>query len=332
MDANKITRLKQRMKNKEFAMDAQFVKAKAKECGADLAGIAPAERFADFPLQHNPLSIFPNARSVIVLANQIGRGVLRGVKDGVFYGAFEEMAHRGLRDVVQPVMLWRFIRILEDSGYEAIPVSNHFSWSNIDDVDPDEMGQDFIDVNTSAYGKPKGSWSRPVAPGKAAPDVLPPMRLLGFCAGLGEIGHSGLLLTKEFGPRQKLTAVITDAELEPDPLFEGKICDRCMECVRHCPAAAISGVKTHKARVAGRDLEWGGFDFGKCSTGFYGGGENAVNPFAVDDRAKEYFNSQPYTKHSGMPVDGQRGCVSACLAHLEEKGVLSRKYKSVFKM
>jgi epoxyqueuosine reductase QueG len=40
-------------------------------------------------------------------------------------------------------------------------------------------------------------------------------------AGLGEIGRGKWLLTPEFGPRQMLTMILTDAELEPDAPFAG---------------------------------------------------------------------------------------------------------------
>ena len=313
-------------------MDASFVKAEARKCGADLVGVAPIERFADLPLQLNPRSIHPGARSVVVLGNQVGRGLLRGVKDGTHYGAYATMGSTGLREVLQPVMLWRFVRVLEDRGWEAVPVANNFKWSNIDGIDPDEMGQDFIGVNPAAYGKTDGNWSRPVAPGRAAPDVLLPMRLLGYLAGLGEIGYSGMLLTPEFGPRQMLCAVVTDLDLEPDPLFDGTICDRCMECVRHCPAKALSAERTRRCRVGGRDLEWAEFDFARCSVSFYGGGENAVNPYAFTAEAKARANSQPYTTHMGLPVGGHRGCMIACTAHLAETGRLTRKYHGGFGM
>lgn len=335
-------------------MDSSIVKQQARKCGADLVGIAPIERFAELPTHLNPKSIFPQARSVIALGNQIGCGVLRGVMEATNFGAFNLFAHRGLIDVLQPVMLWRFTRTLEDEGFEAVPIANNFQWSNIDRVNPDEMGQDFIDVNPGAYGHidgdsqnvgssirsfpappfprdhASGIWSQPAAPDRPAPDVLLPLRLIGYAAGLGEIGQSGLLLTPEFGPRQRLTAVLTDAELEPDPLFSEKLCDRCGECIRNCPARALTADRPQKLRVAGRELECAGFDFAKCAVGFYGGGENAVNPWIVDEASRRRFNEQPYAKHRSAVTDGMRGCMMACAAHLEKQGKLTRRRQTPF--
>lgn len=62
------------------------------------------------------------------------------------------------------------------------------------------------------------------------------------CAGLGEIGLNRLLITPEYGPRVRLGALITNADLTPDEPFKKKLCERekCAICVKACPAEAIS--------------------------------------------------------------------------------------------
>jgi epoxyqueuosine reductase QueG len=59
-------------------------------------------------------------------------------------------------------------------------------------------------------------------------------------AGLGEIGLSGLLITPQYGPRVRLTSIITDAELECDVPFQDKLCTKCLRCVQECPVGALS--------------------------------------------------------------------------------------------
>lgn len=49
-----------------------------KEAGLDLVGIAPIERFKDLPPERHPSSIFPEAKTVVVLAQEIPRGTFRG--------------------------------------------------------------------------------------------------------------------------------------------------------------------------------------------------------------------------------------------------------------
>jgi hypothetical protein len=71
--------------------------------------------------------------------------------------------------------------------------------------------------------------------------LYPPMAQ---AAGLGWRGLSGLVITPQFGPRVRLTAVFT--EIENLPIYEGDehawildFCDTCRRCIRDCPPAAF---------------------------------------------------------------------------------------------
>jgi len=60
-------------------------------------------------------------------------------------------------------------------------------------------------------------------------------------AGFGEFGWNGLLLTPEYGPRVRVVTVLTEAEVEPRPLYSGpKLCYRtkCSVCIKVCPMNA----------------------------------------------------------------------------------------------
>lgn len=63
-------------------------------------------------------------------------------------------------------------------------------------------------------------------------------------AGLGDIGRHGLLLTPEFGGRQRIGVVTTDLPLicdEATPTLSNisEFCDYCGKCIRTCPGKAI---------------------------------------------------------------------------------------------
>ena len=45
-------------------LDSKAVKRIAREMGADLVGITPMDRFAGAPLQMDPRTIMPNAKSM----------------------------------------------------------------------------------------------------------------------------------------------------------------------------------------------------------------------------------------------------------------------------
>jgi len=61
-------------------------------------------------------------------------------------------------------------------------------------------------------------------------------------AGMGEMGRLGYLMTREFGPRQRLSAVTTDLPLIPDePVDIGveNFCRICRKCAVCCPSRSI---------------------------------------------------------------------------------------------
>ena len=69
--------------------------------------------------------------------------------------------------------------------------------------------------------------------------ILPP---LAVDAGLGEVGRLGYLMTKEFGPRIRLSAVTTNLSLIPDkPVDIGveDFCKFCKKCAACCPSQSI---------------------------------------------------------------------------------------------
>ena len=59
-------------------------------------------------------------------------------------------------------------------------------------------------------------------------------------AGMGVIGRSSLLVTPQYGPRVRLTAVITDAKMEPDEPLKVDYCLECSGlCINQCPAGSL---------------------------------------------------------------------------------------------
>ncbi|MDR1588525.1 MAG: hypothetical protein LBS57_13810, partial [Treponema sp.] len=59
-------------------------------------------------------------------------------------------------------------------------------------------------------------------------------------AGLSETGWHGISITPEYGPRVRFISVVTEAELEPTPLYSGKkLCDMCGLCIKSCPTQAL---------------------------------------------------------------------------------------------
>jgi len=302
------------------------VKRAARAAGADLCGIASMDRFEGAPKQQDPRYIFPRAKACAVLAFRIPRGYLRGIEEGTYFAAYTSMGYGGLNQVYMPVVLRELTCFIEDHGYECAPIPNHYPGTSIS----------FATQQVTAR-------SRAVREGYPIPDILVDFRVAAFAAGLGEFGWSKLFLTPEFGPAQRFVALLTDAPLEPDPLFEGKLCDKCMKCVAECSADAISRTESDSITVAGRTIEWGRLDTQKCSIG-YRGGNAEYNPFmrpGTDEEQykDEYCGGATLAKACGYgstyghnpAVEGARGCMRACLIHLEEKGALKRSFVHKFR-
>ena len=62
-------------------------------------------------------------------------------------------------------------------------------------------------------------------------------------AGLGELGRHGLLIAPRFGPRVRISKVLTNLPLVPDKPIEigvSEMCEVCGKCAKVCPGQAIS--------------------------------------------------------------------------------------------
>lgn len=70
-----------------------------------------------------------------------------------------------------------------------------------------------------------------------------PHKTVAVRAGLGWIGRSALLVTREYGPSVRFSAILTDAPLKAAAPVDVSACGDCAECVRHCPAGALKGEK-----------------------------------------------------------------------------------------
>ena len=266
-------------------LTAAQVKAKAREAGADLVGIASPDRFQDVPAERNPLSIFPHAKSIIVLARRITRGSLRGVEEGTHFNSYHMFGYHSLDADFVALTTFEVVSFLEDQGWEATPL---------------------FPFPPEAY--PQGIQVREGAP---APNVYPDFDYAAVAAGLGEMGLNQELLTPEFGHRQRFATLLTDEELEPDPVLPpNSLCKECRACIDACPLNAFA-TSTHKEGVPEYECEVADCDSkvcAKCENGAW------ILPGRFDhvDRCAS-------------------SCGRECLVALEKKGALSNKFQNEFR-
>jgi epoxyqueuosine reductase len=312
-------------------LTSERLKEVARGCGADIVGVAPIERFENAPPEAHPASMWPDVKSVVVFGLRIPRGAMRGIEEGTHWPSYHFFGYGGLGRFIAEVSQ-EIQHFIEDNEWEAVPMT------------------------AAATLLESRAARKAIRPDRPPPNAIPSFRLAAVAAGLGEMGYSKVLLTPQFGPRQRLGMVYTDAPLEPDPLFEGSICDRCMRCVADCPAGAINGDRTVTTSVDGKDLEWNDLDLGKCKL-THTGYNRAASPFVIKDMpglrldiSKQTMSWQeawdfartlsPAIRYTALidiiygqhrPICGARGCIRACVDHLETTGRIAAQFHNPFR-
>lgn len=205
----------------------QEVKDTARRYGVDLVGVAPVGRFSNAPEDSKPNYFMRDARNVIVLATRI----LEGICD--VHGSYEETGKTigPYAWFGYPILNWgqswaaiQVGKLLEDKGYRVLP----FPPAGFHYRHPTE-GPDFSHRHAAV------------------------------AAGLGEFGINHLFLSPQFGAHQRLLSIITNAELTPDPMYDGpRLCDRakCKDlCLKVCPLNAFED-KTVTVAIGGKTYEY----------------------------------------------------------------------------
>jgi len=195
-------------------LNAESIKKYAAEKGADLVGIASVDRFAGYPEGRHPRDLLPDAKSVIVVG-------VRVLADTVRPNLLLSALHHITLNMYHNQIAYDVGRLLDDHGHRAVVVPHR-----IGNLDPDlRSSPDYMEIYPKLFC---------LSTRHAAVE-----------AGLGIFGKSRLLITPRFGPRQRLAAVVTDAELIADEKIDAddalKLCPPgCSACIKACPGKAIS--------------------------------------------------------------------------------------------
>jgi len=322
-----------------------LIRNQAYRLGLDLIGFANIERFKKAPLRMHPSSIFPEAKTIIVVGKRILRGGWRPVEEGTNWASYTYFDYHGLLNTVFiPEPLYHLACFIEDYGYEAVPY-----YPGVPEIE---------------------SVDKPAVKKQIVPDVNLSIRIAAICAGLGEIGWSKVFLTEKFGPRQRLHAIITDLEIEPDELVKPEtICTKCMKCVKECPSKAIPHIKENKKvqiKIESYTYRWADIHTGRCTLSYHGG-DSRVSPFIHRDfrgwnidASKQDFDEETAYKfcwtlstgkwrktknfQSGYIIEGHamlqkwgeggsygicasRGCMRSCFDYLEQSGKIEQTFK-----
>lgn len=197
--------------------------------GADLFGVADAKDLDGyFTSPHRPKDLLPEVRSIVVVALHIPDGVLEAQKNGITNYSYNVYGYAYLNRELDAVA-YRLTMFLEKHGWQALP----------------------IPARGSHYWEQKKYYG-PLS-----------FRHAAVAAGLGQFGWSGLVLTPEFGPRQRFVAVLTDAPLKASPPLTENPCQKCYQCIKNCPAGAIRK-EAWQATLGERTYTYGKIDGDRC--------------------------------------------------------------------
>src|SRR4030042_1677366 len=211
-------------------LTGKLVKTLVKDWGADLVGIASVERFEGAPPGHGPLDLMPRAKSVIVAGVRIPDPI---VDYDEYHLKMKEMAPElGIQASIENFYM-QMGHYVEDMMLNiiAIKLANRLE----------------IDWGKRSLPTPNAQHTGLGHPVMGAPMGFFSQRHAAVRAGLGEFGLSGLVITPQYGPRVRYVSIITEADLEPDPLLTEKVCLRGKcggsngpACQQKCVNKAIS--------------------------------------------------------------------------------------------
>ncbi len=205
----------------------------------DYCGVTGVDRLVGAPEGRRPTDILPGAKSVIVMAVRISQGVMQTI-----FRAHED----GMRHVQC---------IYSTHGYSLIP----------------NLELKYAAYRMARFLEKKGHITTPLPSGPGGGGAPFSHRHAAVAAGLGVFGWNGILVTPDYGPKVRIVSVITRAELEPDPMYEGKkVCDptKCNICVKVCPTGAISTTESKTVPRGDKTFTYSAISVAKCRVGSEG--------------------------------------------------------------
>ena len=186
------------------------IKQSAIDLGTNLCGIAPIERFDKAPKGFHPKDIFPDAKSVVVIAKCVPEGPFR-ISSPVPYTASND------------VILHEVIRITCELCIKL------------------EKGADLVAVPIPS--EPYEYWDEKKCEGKG----MLSLKHAGHVAGLGVLGKNTLLTNSKYGNRIILGAVLLNITLEGDQIADYQFCtENCQLCIEACSVHAIDGLTVNQ--------------------------------------------------------------------------------------
>jgi epoxyqueuosine reductase QueG len=219
--------------------------------GSDLVGFGSVERITGAPEKMKPSRYLPDAVSMVSIGLHINEAtcdlIARSVRVDQLPPSYYSYQVFTLNQVNPQLDRLAYLgaKFLENIGFRAYP----------------------FPANMPHTQKPTKAY--PGGPGDIS------HRHVAVAGGLGEIGWHNLFISPQYGTRQKLTTIITNASLPQDELQEKRLCDpeACgFQCAHACPTNAIpKNIKRKvKISVGGKVAQYGKLVGWRCRWGCSG--------------------------------------------------------------
>ncbi|MBR2038058.1 MAG: 4Fe-4S binding protein [Lachnospiraceae bacterium] len=240
-------------------LTSALIKEKAKELGATVCGIGQV--YDEPNIQRDPRMILPKAKCIIGFGFAVPKGLYKAMKVGNQHYTYTTMGVKYFDEEMAEIFLLKMGGMIENEGYDACLQK---SVPNLRIKGDKTTNPEVLDTYELIHADP-------VAEGKPAPDVIIDFGKAAKACGIGEMGMSGKIINKEYGPFMRYCFIITDAPLECDEALTQSACDKCGACKEACPGKAI---------------DENGLDTWQCSV--YYKGAHKSNPFMTEEFLKNH--------------------------------------------
>jgi len=292
-------------------LTSEFIKEKAMALGAAVCGIGKVYDEPD--PQRDPKSILPNAKCIIGFGFPVPKGLYKAMEQGNQRYGYTTLGVKYIDEEMAEIFLLKIGGLIENEGYDACLQK---AIPNLRIKGDKTTNPEVVDTYELVHAVP-------VAPGKPAPDVIIDFGKAARSCGIGEMGRSGKIINKKYGPFMRYCFIITDAPLEMDEALQEAVCDGCGACQEACPGKAI---------------DENGLNTWQCSV--YYKGAHKSNPFITEAFLKDHpereailngekrfdaesaraiypeMNFLPNTQWGYAPCLCGRKCDIACYKHL----------------
>ncbi len=257
-------------------MDLKELKEKVKEIalnnGAKLVGVGNRERLKDSPPSGDMNYCLPGAQSCIVWVHPTSFETLKN------YFSKKERMSLAKEMYYAYSTAWKIAAeianfIEKTTDYKAHPVIPNGQYRLEDNLFKRKL---FFRLGRFALrlGLGKKIITRILAETFGRECIYPDfsLRYGAVAAGLGHLGWSGMLVTKEYGGALHLGGVLTTAPLEPDPVAAESNCNKCKLCTKVCNSGYFSrDEEDEPINIAGqKEIHAKRNMFGRCGIGCLG--------------------------------------------------------------